>query len=476
MRNVVLVCLDSVRKDFYDRYATRLQERTSIDFEQCRAASGWSVPSHASMLTGELPHRHGIHVYNRDFSGLEPADTFLGDLPEHRALGASANVYASEAFGFDTVFDEFVSASPDRRLPGGIDAERFGQECDAHGVRRYLAFLRAALAHDRPLQSLANGALVEIDDRCAGLPFPKPLDDGAGVVSRGALDLVDAAEEPFFLFTNFMDAHGPLTPVIGYDPDLYDAPPSWSTSSYSTHGVNTGDTAEYAKEIRHTRELYGAAVEYLDRRVASLIDRIQSATDRETVVVVTADHGENLAFEADQGLLAHKGVLTEGLLHVPCAVIGPSEADADPATIGANSVDSTSFFSHCRLGELIVALGQGDSLPAVTADAIPAERIGSNMAESATAADRRDWDRMIRVVYEDNKYRWDSEGDRDRYRLDPDRPCWEKRLNGQVPVDDLEPRFFDSPIREYKQSAIAAKRDLAVNDATEQRLRDLGYV
>src|SRR6056297_3190608 len=102
--NVVLLCLDSVRKDFFDEYAPRLRERADLEFDQCRAASGWSVPSHASMMTGTLPHQHGIHVYNRDFSGLHRDETWLGELPRHRALGASANVYASDAFGFDGVF------------------------------------------------------------------------------------------------------------------------------------------------------------------------------------------------------------------------------------------------------------------------------------------------------------------------------------------------------------------------------------
>jgi len=469
-RNVVLVCLDTARKDYFDEHATRLRARADASFEACRAASGWSVPSHASMMTGRLPHQHGIHVYNRDFSGLDRSDTFLGDLPDHTAVGTSANVYASDAFGFDGLFDDFVSVSPDRRFPDGMDVERWGQECDAEGIDRYVAFLRSALAHERPLRSLANGVLVEIDDRLAELPIPKLLDDGARIVAREALRQAERTPEPFVMFTNFMDVHAPLAHVRGYDRDLHDAPLSWTTGAYNTHEVNVGDPDDYATELAYTRGLYAAATDYVDRRVATFVDRLQEATDRETTVVVTSDHGENLGFDADGGLVAHKGVLTEGLLHVPLEVLNAPDDAAH-----AGSVDR--YVSHLRLGELVAGLGEG-RLPDVTADRIPAERIGSNMAGNATEAERAEWDRMIRVVYDgDVKYEWDSEGDRSRYRLDPDRPNWQERLDDDVPVEEYEPAFFDEPLAAYKRRALAERRgDREVDDATASRLADLGYV
>jgi len=94
MRNIVLLCLDTVRKDFFDEYAPRLVDRADIVYDGCRAASSWSAPSHASMFTGQLPSEHGVHAYQRDFSVIDREDTFLGELPDYQALGASANVWA----------------------------------------------------------------------------------------------------------------------------------------------------------------------------------------------------------------------------------------------------------------------------------------------------------------------------------------------------------------------------------------------
>lgn len=468
MRNVVLVCLDAVRKDFFDEYGGRLRDRAGVEYTQARAVSGWSVPSHASMFTGTLPHEHGIHTFDRDFSGLKREETFLGDLPDHEALGASANVYASDAFGFDGLFDAYRSVSPDRRFPEGLDAERWGQEADETGLARYLAFLRSAVGHEHPLSSVANGVLVEIDGWLADAPFEKPLDDGANIVAREARQLVAAAPEPFVLFTNFMDVHGPLTPVRAYDSTLYDAAPSWSSRAFDGRAVEHGEIAEIRDDVEHHRDLYAAATEYLDRVVDNLIDWLHSNTDEETTVVVTADHGENLGYEADRQLFAHRSGLTEGLLHVPLLVLNPPEEIDD-------TVDD--YVSHLRLGELLTGLATG-TVPDVTDDVIPAERIGFNVPVNPNATPLRDEDRAIRVAYEgEAKYQWDSLGNRRRYRLDRSRPSWQQLDAEDVDVSDYESTLFGVPIEEHRQRAetSATDRTASVDDSIEQRLAELGY-
>jgi arylsulfatase A-like enzyme len=467
MRNVVLVCLDAVRKDFFDEYARRLRDRADVEYAQARAVSGWSVPSHASMFTGKLPHEHGIHTFNRNFSELKREETFLGDLPDYDALGASANVYASDAFGFDGLFDAYRSVSPDRRFPGGLDAERWGQGADETGLARYLAFLRSALAHDQPLSSVANGILVEIDDWLADVPFEKPLDDGANIVAREARSLISAASEPFVLFTNFMDVHGPLTPVRAYDSNLYEAPPSWSSGAFDGRAVEHGNIDTIRDDIEHHRDLYAAATEYLDRVVTDLIDWIQTNTGQETTVVVTADHGENLGYEADRRLFAHRSGLTEGLLHVPLILINPP----------GETVQIDDYVSHLRLGELVTGLANG-TVPDVSDNVIPAERIGFNIPVNPNATSLRDPDRAIRVAYQGKlKYQWDSLGNRRRYRLDPGLPSWQELGSEAVEIEEYETSLFNIPITEYRNRVETSTEDRtpAVDEDVAERLADLGY-
>lgn len=469
-RNVVLVCLDTVRKDYFETFAPRLGELADVSFEQCRSASAWSTPSHASMLTGELPHRHGIHTHDRDFSGLTREDTFLADIPEHRAIGASANVYASSTFGFDGVFDEYSDVAPHRRFPDGMDMEKFIQEREDEGLSRFLEFFGEALAHDHPLQSLANGGLFKLNDLFRRAPLPKLLDDGANVVSREALSKVAETREPFFLFTNFMDAHGPVHHVLGYDRSLHSAPNTWTSFAFDDWDINVNGTVEENREhLQHHRDLYGAAIDYLDRKVSRFVRRVQERTDRETSFVITADHGENLAFEADERLFGHTSSLTEALLHVPLAIVNPPEG---------YDAEETAYVSHLQLGDLIAGLAHGET-PDVFSERVAAELVGIGVGGAPRDDDEhRYWDRMLRCVYDgETKYVWDSLGGRHRYRLDHDRPCWQEQVAADAEIPSWATECFDVEISTYKERAESSESEAEpIDEATKSRLEELGYL
>ena len=119
-RNVVVLCLDSVRADTFAARATRLADLADVTLAGCRAASGWIVPSHASMLTGRLAHDHGAHALSPRYDAIDRAGTLTGDLDGH-ALGVSATPNAGTATGFDALFDEFHDARRTRPFQRGID-------------------------------------------------------------------------------------------------------------------------------------------------------------------------------------------------------------------------------------------------------------------------------------------------------------------------------------------------------------------
>lgn len=464
MRNVVLICLDTVRQDYFEEYAPRLQERADVVYDECRAVSTWSVPSHGSIFTGTLPSDNGIHAYSRDFSGLTREDTFMRNLDGYRTFGVSANVWASSAFGFDGMFDHFSDISPDRRFPEGIHVGQFGQSCEAKGLGKQIAFLRAALRHDHPLQSLANGALVQFDDATARLPVPKPLDDGAGSLTRRARSLIEDETEPFFLFANLMDAHGPLRHIRGFDRSLHDAPLGWTSETESWSDILATRDEPL---IERYRGLYGASIDYLDRVVCRFVDRVQAATDRETTFVITADHGDNLGHEGDDDQWGHViSSLSEALLHVPLVVLN------GPESVG--TVDE--YVSHLSLGELVVGLAD-EELPDISRRRIPAERVGYSGKLHMIEKKAPDTDRTLRCVYEnDRKYCWGELDTKEMYRLDREQPCWEEHTEPEFNVSSLESALFSTPLDEFLGGLDDGTDTDDIDAATADRLRDLGYM
>jgi predicted AlkP superfamily pyrophosphatase or phosphodiesterase len=123
-RNIVIIVLDTVRKDYFERYADNLIELSDVSFDQTRAPSSWTVPSHASMLTGELPSEHGVHIKNRSFDTLD--STFLNKYNMYEKTGLSSNGHACSTFGFDVHFDKFMDIHPNFRwYTSGADVRQF---------------------------------------------------------------------------------------------------------------------------------------------------------------------------------------------------------------------------------------------------------------------------------------------------------------------------------------------------------------
>lgn len=452
MNSVVVICLDSVRKDYFDEHADRLRALSDGSFGECRVASTWSLPSHASMLTGDLPSTHGVHTHNLDYSTLDAETVLTRRLDAHRSICVSANEFTTEAFGFDEWFDDLVTVDRTHRFPTGLDARH------SEGV---LDHVRRSLRHDHPLSSLANGAADALASATDGRPVPSILDDGASAIVRESLRRVRETAEPFFLFTNFMDAHLPHRNLLAYDADV---PYRWTSEDLDRHEMNKGgaDAMDaHREDVERFRALYAAGVRYLDRVVAEFVADVRAAAEGDVTFVVTADHGENLAFEADDWLLGHNSSVSEGLLHVPLEVIG---ADADPGD---------GFVSHLDLPDLVAGLAEGE-VPDLRRERAPAEVLGGGPIGTDVGAY---WNRGIRAVCDAEtatKWVWDSLGGVARYDLGA--ACEQVPADGESEVPAWARSLFDEELESYRRRVGDDADDHELDAATEERLADLGYL
>jgi arylsulfatase A-like enzyme len=408
------------------------------------------------MLTGRLPHDHGVNAHAPSFERLA-GETVFDRLP-HRSVGVCANPNTGSAHGFDAPFDEFVDVSRTRRYPEGADPEALVREADGDGSRGALRALAAAVRHDRPLESVANLLAFRANDLVShgSVPGPELFDDGARVVERAALGRLESADEPVALFCNVVDAHAPLRAVRGHASTPVAS--GWTSDGLTPAAVATAPHA-YAEELRRYRTLYAAAVDYLDRWAVGFADRIEAATDRETTVVVTADHGENLGYEADDRLFGHVGSLTEGLLHVPLVVLNaPEERGVVEGTV-----------SHLDLPALVEALADG-RVAGMDGDRVVAEVLGRTPGHEELG---ERFDRVRRVVYDGElKHEVDDAGEYRTLALDPDRPSWQATTDPASP-----PRWADAlpALTTVRAERSGGPSATAVDEGVERRLRELGY-
>lgn len=460
---VVLLVLDTVRKDFFDCYAPRLHKLADIRVEGARAASSWSTPSHASMLTGQLPHQHGVHTYQRDFSEIDFEETFLAQLEFKSTVGITTNTFANTGHNFDIFFDTFCEPTRTHRDPRGVDISKVLQEVDSEGIRKYISTLYHIVRSDHPIRGVENGIRYFTESHTPLGPIPKLSDERTSGVLETATRVTQESSGPFFLFANLMEAHGHYQHFWGLDRNLHHAPIHWDSQDYNFWDLiqNPGTYPDY---FRYRRGLYGATIDYLDRRVSEFI---QTLIDRhpEVSVILTADHGDNLGYDADQGLLGHCASLSEGLLHVPLCLYNVPDGFELP---------DDRLVSHLDLGEIVTGLATG-SAPEINRELIPAEVIG--LAPTPPLPDTFDpdaWHRAIRCVYEDGqKFVWDSNGDSATFQLKQGRPNWQHRLRSHISVDCF-PDLFETDIEEYRWSEIDVGETESI--APEERLKRLGYL
>lgn len=352
--NVLVVVWDACRLDAASGYAPTLASlaEENLWFENAVAPAGYSLPSHTSMLTGEYPHEHGVYSQEHQIDRA-PLLEELG-ARGYRRYGVSANGFASAMYGFDREFDEFYNTQAQMCFPEGLDIhavarrsrdERGDVDLGDLGV---LDLAREIARHDHPAKSACNVAAAGLTELVRFYPalrriphrrfsthaeFAYSPAKNTDTIRRLLGEAADR-EEPFFLFTNYMDAHHPYAP-----PERYQRAFCGRTFSGSelrsladlTHPLDylqrQRDGETLAESTRATlRNLYLGEVRTADEHLRRLLAALEATGLREeTLIVVTADHGENLGERDELGERRFGHILSasDDLLRVPLVVAHP---------------------------------------------------------------------------------------------------------------------------------------------------------
>jgi arylsulfatase A-like enzyme len=306
--NVLLIILDTVRSlDLslygYERPTTPSLSRlasTGVTFDRAVSAAPWTVLSHATLFTGQLRDVHHADWYSR----LDPSVPTLAAIfrqQGYRTGGFSANeVHAGWEFGFARDFIHFEDH--DISLAEVVDATTLGKFTSDHvRVRRLLD----------------NWDLLGRTD--------------ADEINAKALGwLHRSGDRPYFVFLNYFDAHTPRMPPEPFARQFGASRPAASLRSRLSGLIFPSPKQQKSKNA------YDAAIAYIDDRIGQLLDSLgREGLLENTLVVVTADHGELLGEHHLQG---HANSLYFPTLHVPLLLSMPGTIPANqrieaPATL-----------------------------------------------------------------------------------------------------------------------------------------------
>jgi arylsulfatase A-like enzyme len=315
--NVLWIVIDTARADHLGPWGSKgttpfLDEfaQNAIVFDRCISDGIWTMPSHASMFTGLSVRQHGASSPRK----------FLP--PRHRTI---ADLLTEN--GYDTAcFANNPLVTRRTNLAQGFET--------AHAMRYF--------------RYLGRFSLESIIEDAGWAPPVSWLDGdyGAAMTNQLVADWLGAreyADEPFFLFINYMEAHLPYQVPTAFrardlNPEEVERSHDFRSNAFGSlvTAMNLRYNTEEPTFISEKDQdilarQYHSTLRYLDLRVREIIEMVEAMGLLDhTLVIITADHGEHLG---QHELWSHMMHTYNDTTHVPLII-------RDPSMAGARRVDA----------------------------------------------------------------------------------------------------------------------------------------
>lgn len=295
--NVLWLILDSGRFDHisahgYERPTTPNIDNlisTGLDYQRAYSACIWSLPSYTSLLTGRYPRQHGVNIAGQMLRKEIPTLPAAFRLSGYSTGCFSNNAWLEPTFGLDSGFQHF---------------ERLW----------YAA------------QEEISGKALFWADRAWG-KFRGEEDKGARRTNRQVVKwLKEQRDEPTFTFVAYVEPHTPYTEHRNVQKKILNLPVrtnAWRSFEPYKWVTTFPEPFDYAPELlNELHDRYDIEMRYIDTLVGTLLDDLKNnGLLDNTIVIITADHGEMLG---EQNIFGHQFSVAEPLRHVPLVIWAPS--------------------------------------------------------------------------------------------------------------------------------------------------------
>jgi arylsulfatase A-like enzyme len=264
--NIILISIDTLRADHLHGYGYERETSPTLDslmqkgvsFRQAISPAPWTLPSHVSLFTSLYPHTHGV-------------------IAQTLAL------------------NEEVTTLPMALKSAG-----------------YTNGAVTTMPHLTPRHGFGRGFEFYI---CEEVPAP--------IAFKRSLEWLSRVESKrFFFFLHLFDVHTDYTPLPRYL-EMFESPYEGEIAGKAStlYKVRSGEVVLSDEDVRRLIALYDGGIRQLDDRLGVFLAALERKNLlSNTVVIITADHGEEFL---DHGGVLHDNTLYDELIRVPLIMFGP---------------------------------------------------------------------------------------------------------------------------------------------------------
>ncbi|MCA9948739.1 MAG: sulfatase [Anaerolineales bacterium] len=343
--DIIFIVLDTQRADRLGCYGYSKNISPHLDqfssrailFEQAVAPAQWTVPSHASMFTGEYPTTHQVTQSAHRLSPQRPHLAEILRAANYNTVGFCNNPLVgilNNGFkrGFDTFYN-YGGAFPSLPQTASPLPWPFNK-----GLEAYTQFLRKI---SYPIQNFfgKSDLAFRVSLNAWLTPLWSKMANFKGQNERSVNDVIQFLQQqesgkddkPLFLFLNLMETHLPFwppgefidktAPYFRYNKEARTLMRTWNREAYRWAAPLAAPLSELEAQV--LSDLYDAEVAYQDHYLGQLLTALNGRSRyKETLTVIAADHGDGLG---EHGYMGHAFVGYEELIHVPMIMHWPAK-------------------------------------------------------------------------------------------------------------------------------------------------------
>jgi len=439
---------------------------TADDRATAIALPAWSVPRILAPPAGEPAPVRNVILISLDTLRADYVGAYGQELP----TTPNIDRFATEGVLFENAYTTYPSTTASHMsIFTGLYPEVHGAYGPTHRVPPAIPLLAEMLR----ARGYLTGAVTEDAMLAAVIGFPRGFDSyrefkspesrteghAKEVVDSGLAWLAENHGGRFFLFLHTYQVHGPYTPPAGYD-------------------VFTAQPADLPQEYAAARRGYAGDLLYADEQIGRLLAGLEELGEAErTIVVITADHGEELG---EHGVVGHSWYMNDASLHVPLVIRAPGAiAPGTRIRASASLTDITPTLLELIGGPPLAPspVFQGASLVPLLRDpddarlrdrAVFTEKLEKGVLSVAAHRERRKWKRGGGAAETTQHFDLASDRLERAPRSDPS-----EIAEGVALIDGY--RAANAATRKALGRP-AQNEAVQVDGDTQQKLRALGYV